>query len=81
MRILDEGNNTAITNMVLMLTFEEAMELRDGLDQLIASDLKQNLHTHVSDSEYEHEVAVAIYSAENQSNFSERVRSLIINDK
>jgi hypothetical protein len=81
MRILNEENNAATTNIVLMLTLEEAKELRDGLDQLIESDLTKNMHIHVSDNEYDHEITAAIYSCENQSSFIERIKSLIINDK
>jgi hypothetical protein len=81
MRILNEKNDTAIKNIVLMLTLEESKELRDGLDQLIESGLKQNLHIHIADNEYEHEITAAIYSPENQSCYNERIKSLIINDK
>jgi hypothetical protein len=81
MRILDEKNDSSITNTVLMLTLAEARELRDGLDQLIGSDLAQNLHIHIPDNEYEHEITVAIYSDRNIYGFNERIKSLIQHDR
>jgi predicted hydrolase (HD superfamily) len=64
---------------MLLLTLSEAEELRDDLDSLIN---KQKMHhAHVNDSEYNHEITVAIYDEKNLTGFDERATQLILTDK
>jgi hypothetical protein len=81
LRILNENDNSAISNITLMLTLEETKELRDGLNQLIQTDLRNNFHIHVDDNEYRHEITVAVYNNENETQFNDRIKKLIIDDK
>lgn len=81
MRILNEDNNIAISGVTLMLTFDEAKELRDGLNQIIQTDLGDNFHIHIDDDEYKHEITVAVYDGEDRTNFTDRIKKLITDDK
>lgn len=85
MRILDEDRDSAINNVILMLTINEAMELRDSIDAIL--DHKQRGdHQHVDDNEFKHEITVAIYDHDLRSTyyfdqFSKRTQKLILDDK
>ena len=76
MIILDLSNNKALKNVNLYLTLEEAKEMLDDLDRLIAN-YGNNEHSHINDSEYEHEVTLTLYSEDNLQGFDERSKALI----
>lgn len=80
MRILDQGSNKAIKNVILYLTIEEASELKDDLESLI-STYKSNEHTHINDLQYTHEITIAIYDENNLDGFDERSKEVILLDK
>ena len=51
MRILDENFDKSLENVTLYLTFSEASELRDGLDDLLKKPF--NNHIHLSEETYQ----------------------------
>jgi cytosine/adenosine deaminase-related metal-dependent hydrolase len=80
MRILDQRKQKGLKNIILYLTKEEAEEMRDALDSMIAQQDKP-MHTHINEDEYEHEVTIAIYNANNLTDFDERSKQLILLDE
>ena len=78
MRILDESSKS-LENIILYLTYSEASELKDGLDDLLKKPL--NNHIHVSNENFQKEITVCIYDKDNLKGFNERSIDLIINDK
>jgi helix-turn-helix protein len=81
MRILDEITDKPLSNVTLLLTHNEASELRDKLDSLIQNYNRKEWHDHVTDNEYQHEITIAIYNEVDVSEFNKRIQQLIINDK
>lgn len=80
MRILDEDSNKSINNVLLLLTYQEACELRDDLGRLISSG-KNNNHSHISDMEFKHELTLSLYNESDIAGFQERVKKLITEEK
>ncbi|ABN53200.1 MULTISPECIES: hypothetical protein [Clostridia] len=80
MRILNQDNNIAVRNVLLMLTMEEAAELKDDLERLL-SKKALNDHSHINDLEYEHELTISLYDENNIEEFDERIKKLIIQDE
>jgi len=78
MRILDERTDKPIKRILVLLTPEEAGELRDSLEHLLA---QPNHHLHVADAAFEREITLAIYTPDNLGSFHERVRLLIEQEK
>ena len=58
MRILNNDIDKAVSNITLFLTKNEAKELMDSLQDLIASD--KSKHHHINDSQFQKEITVAI---------------------
>ena len=79
MRLLDEETNLPVRRILLLLTKEEAHELRDALEDCLRQP--HGWHSHIPDAEYEREVTVAIYVPGDLGLFSERVRELIEQDR
>ena len=79
MRILDEISDKSLSNVTLYLTFLEASELRDSLEEILKKPL--NNHTHVSSENFQKEITVCIYDTNNLVGFNQRSIDLIINDK
>ncbi len=79
MRLLDLSTDRPITGVLLMLTPEEAAELKDAVEDLLAQP--ELLHAHVSDSEEKHLVTVAVYTPRNLGRFSDKVQALIGADR
>jgi hypothetical protein len=75
MRILDKISDQSLENITLYLTLSEALELRDGLDDLLNKPLDN--HIHVSSSDYKKEVTICIYDVNNLKGFSKRSIELI----
>jgi hypothetical protein len=50
MRILNQDDNKSLKNVVLMLTVEEAAELKDDLERLLSKKVL-NDHSHINDLE------------------------------
>lgn len=80
MRILNEDNNKSMKNALLLLTVQEASELRDDLERLISQKIF-NDHSHINDSDYEHELTIALYNPDSIEEFNERTKKLISHDE
>ena len=80
MRIIDLEDDKAIKNVMLLLTIEEASELRNDLEGILHQDIL-NDHAHVNDAAYEHEITVAIYQFDKIEQFNERTKRLILKDE
>jgi hypothetical protein len=81
MRIYDDDSDKAVSNVTLLLTLNEAEELKDKLEGLIRDYAKKSHHEHVNDNDYKHEITVAIYNTDGISDFNPRIRQLILDDK
>ncbi len=79
MRLLDDTTDRPMAGVLLMLTPEEAAELRDALEDLLAQP--ELMHAHVSDGEEKHMVTVAVYTPQNVGGFADRVQALIATDR
>lgn len=77
MRILDETSDLSLSSVTLYFTLSEASELRDALDDLLAKPIAN--HVHISQEDYQKEVTVCIYDADNleADDFSPRSLRLI----
>ena len=80
MRMLNEDADVSVKYLTLMLTVNEAKELRDYLEALI-DDFGNQGHAHVSDSDFQHQVTFAIYDEADVSEFNERIQYLLQHDK
>lgn len=82
MRILDRDNDIAVKHVEILLTSAEALELMDALQDLLSNDEGQ-LHSHINDSSYQHELTLAIYNDNNKGIdiFNARIKELIEHDK
>jgi len=80
MRILDEDNDKALKNLMILLTIEEAAELRDDLERMLQKN-DSNEHTHINDMEFNHEITVVVYNNRKIDCFNERTKRLILNDE
>jgi len=75
MRILDDDRDRAIERVTVFLTRSEAGEVRDKLNALLSGDVGE--HVHVSDSDLQREITLAIYSEDDLLRFNERARRII----
>lgn len=80
MRILNEDSNKSIKNVLLLLTAQEACELRDDLERLLSQKII-NDHSHINDLCFAHELTIALYESENVDGFNERSKKLILLDE
>lgn len=79
MRILDQNSDKTVNNVILYLTYSEALELRDSLNDLLNKPL--NNHTHINDESYKRELTVCIYDVNNLEGFNKKSIDAILNDK
>lgn len=75
MRILDVDTDRALHNIGLYLTPEEARQLLGYLEDLLKDP--DNNHAHLTDSEYQHEITISIYTDSNVFFYDERSKRLI----
>ncbi len=80
MRLFDQEKKKSIADILLLLTSEEASELRDELERLL-TESKENNHGHISDSSFTKEITISIYDANKIEGFSHRIKKLIIEDQ
>lgn len=81
MRIYNLDTNQKANKVILYLTPEEAQEMKDSLELIIAD--KKHQHEHISEREngFKREITVCIYRDDNLSTFDERSKKLILNDE
>ncbi|NMB95391.1 MAG: hypothetical protein GYA02_02085 [Clostridiaceae bacterium] len=80
MRILNQDDNKAVNNVLILLTMEEAAELKDDLERLLSKKIT-NDHSHINDLEYEHELSISLYDENNIEGFDDRTKKLILQDE
>ena len=76
MRILNQDTDKSIENLLILLTPEEAVELKGILDQLILRNNNHD-HEHLNDSDFQREITIAIYKSDNYDFFDDRIKQLI----
>jgi hypothetical protein len=79
MRILDNESDKPLKNITLLLTKDEATELKDDLERII-KNIKINEHVHINDLEYVRELTISLYCPNNLNHFDERSKKLILKD-
>lgn len=80
MRFLNQENEQSINDILLLLTYEEACEIRDDLERLISSE-KLNDHCHINDAEFKHELTLSIYNESDLDGYQDNIRKLIFEQK
>jgi hypothetical protein len=80
MRILDKGQDRAISKISILFTKDEAAELRDALSDLVENQGKRGFHHHVNNADYSKEIIVALYTENEYSEFDQRTQRLIQDD-
>jgi len=80
MRILDLDNDKPISNIILYLKIDEAKELLCDLNNLVLKN-NLNLHAHVNDIEYQHEITIVLYNEKKLDMLDERSQQLIKEDR
>lgn len=80
MRFLNQENGQSMNDILVLMTYQEACEIRDDLERLILSN-KLNDHSHISDAEYKHELTLSIYSENNLDGYQENIKKLILEQK
>ena len=80
MRILDEESDRALSRITLLLRPSEARELVSALETLLRAGEPAH-HEHISNSDFDKEVTVAMYDEEQLDQFSERCQLLIASDR
>ncbi len=70
---LDNISDKSLKNVILYLTFEEASELRDRLDELLEKPL--HYHAHVSSEDYQKEVTVGNYDVDHLQSIDDRFKN------
>lgn len=81
MRILDTDTDKTLNNILLMLTPAEAKELRDSLDDILATPKNKHRHEHIDNIEYTKELTVEIYYSDDVSGYAQRIQQLIREDR
>ena len=82
MRLFDNSSDKGLTDIILLLTRSEAAELRDSLNDVLKQTKWQDYHLHVDDSEYKHEITVALYEPDSPNPyFAKRIQQLVAEDK
>jgi hypothetical protein len=79
LRILDEDSDKRIDNVCIFLTKDEAVELRDDLNQLL--DNPKLHHTHLSNADYQKEITICLYNEKDLQGFHPRAIKLIKEDE
>ncbi|CAI4033143.1 hypothetical protein DNFV4_03576 [Nitrospira tepida] len=78
MRLLDQRGDRKLDSVTIYLTADEARELRNDLDRLLANP--QEHHAHVMSEDYRKEITVSIYDEANLEGFDARSKKLIRED-
>jgi hypothetical protein len=79
MRILDSESDKKLDSVMLFLTKTELQQLIGYATQLLERPSAD--HHHLTSEDYQKEITLAIYDAENVEKFSPRVQKLICKDQ
>ncbi|MDE5909767.1 MAG: hypothetical protein K2H52_13645 [Lachnospiraceae bacterium] len=80
MRFLNQANGQSKNDILLLMTYKEACEIRDDLEKLISSE-KLNDHSHISDAEFKHEITLSIYNENDLNGYQDHIKKLILEEK
>jgi len=80
MKMLDLTTDKSIKTLTLLLQETEARQLLGYLEMLL-TEAGQNEHHHLNNEDYSKEITVALYDENNIESFSDRVKTLIQDDK
>ena len=79
MRILNDDTDEKLDRLTLYLTRSEAEELKGSLEDLLKHP--DHNHSHTPSEDYQKEVTVCIYDIQKLSEFDERSKKIILQDK
>lgn len=79
MRIYDQENDKTLQDLILCLTKNEAIELRDSINAMLKNK-NFDRHEHIDDEEFCHELSIMIYDMDNLTNINERLIRVIKED-
>ena len=81
MRIYNADLDQKVNKVILYLTPEEALEMKDSLEMILNNNEKHH-HEHIPDrADFKKEITVCIYIENDLSNFDDRSKKLILNDE
>ena len=81
MIIWDENTNKSLTDITMLLSKSEAIQLISYLDELLKST-NLNTHYHLNNDNYSKEITLALYDKnECLSGFEEKYKRLILSDE
>jgi hypothetical protein len=80
MRILDQNSNLSLNNILILLTNNEAIVLKEDLERIISLSSNKE-HIHIDDKEYKHEITLSLYNEKENNYYNERMKKLIFEDK
>jgi len=78
MRIHDLDSDQSLKEIVIFLKPEEAQQMRDYVKLAIANP---KAHYHVSSEDYSKEITICLYDPDDLTDFSERSKEIILEDR
>ena len=78
MFILDEETDTSKKSIILYLTKREALELKNSIEDLLK---ESHQHSHISSEDYQKEVSICLYNPSDLTEFNDRSKRLILEDR
>ena len=79
MRIYDDRTGRRLSGVTLILTESQIAQFQSFLENLLKSN-EDGDHSHLSNEDYQKEITLCVYDPSKLSNFSSRVRKLIVED-
>lgn len=76
MRFINQENGQSMKNILLLMTYQEACEIRDDLERLIVSK-NMNDHSHINDAEFKQELTLSIYDESYLEGYQDDIKKLI----
>ncbi len=71
-------NNEVLNSITLCLTSAEAKELTDSATDLV--EHPSNHHHHISSSDFQTEITIAVYNSENLGDFDQDLQRIICDE-
>ena len=75
------NNTQPLSNVDLLFTLNEAMELKNALEQLIEAKHNEIHHMHVSSNDYQTEISVSIIEKNDLATYHKSIRDIITNNQ
>lgn len=76
MIFINQENGRPINDMLLLMTAQEACEIRDDLERLIASD-QLNDHSHINDADFKHQLTLAVYDENHLDGYQDHIKKFL----